>query len=165
MKFLPENLARDQKALQRFEREARAISSLNHPSICTLYEVEEHDSQPVIVMELLEGESLKDRIRKGPISGDELLDIGIQTSEGLEAAHAKGIIHRDIKPGNIFIVGAGRVKILDFGLAKVDPAMYQNTNPRRSRSPWKASSPALRPTCLQNRSEEKRWMLAAICSP
>jgi len=121
LKFLPENLARDQKALQRFEREARAVSSLNHPSICTLYEVEEHDSQPVIVMELLEGESLKDRIRKGPISGDELLDIGIQTSEGLEAAHAKGIIHRDIKPGNIFIVGAGRVKILDFGLAKVVP--------------------------------------------
>jgi serine/threonine protein kinase/tetratricopeptide (TPR) repeat protein len=121
LKFLPENLARDQKALQRFEREARAVSSLNHPSICTLYEVEEHDGQPVIVMELLEGESLKDRIRKGPIASDELLALGIQTSEGLEAAHAKGIIHRDIKPGNIFIVGAGRVKILDFGLAKVVP--------------------------------------------
>jgi serine/threonine protein kinase/Tfp pilus assembly protein PilF len=119
LKFLPEHLARDQRALQRFEREARAASSLNHPSICTLYEVEEHDSQPVIVMELLHGESLQDRLRKGPLSGDELLDIGIQTSEGLEAAHAQGIIHRDIKPGNIFIVGAGRVKILDFGLAKV----------------------------------------------
>jgi serine/threonine protein kinase/Tfp pilus assembly protein PilF len=119
LKFLPENLARDQRALQRFEREARAASSLNHPNICTLYEVEEHDSQPVIVMELLQGESLQDRLRKGPLSGDELVDIGIQTSEGLEAAHTKGIIHRDIKPGNIFIVGAGRVKILDFGLAKV----------------------------------------------
>jgi len=121
LKFLPENLARDQKALQRFEREARAVSSLNHPSICTLYEVEEHDGQPVIVMEMLEGESLKDRIRRGPVSSDELLALGIQTSEGLEAAHAKGIVHRDIKPGNIFIVGAGRVKILDFGLAKVIP--------------------------------------------
>jgi len=121
LKVLPESLAHDQKALQRFEREARAVSSLNHPSICTIYEVEEHDNRPVIVMELLEGESLKDRIRKGPISGDELLGIGIQTSEGLEAAHAKGIIHRDIKPGNIFVVGGSRVKILDFGLAKVAP--------------------------------------------
>jgi len=119
LKFLPAHLARDQRALQRFEREAHAASSLNHPSICTLYEVEEHDSQPVIVMELLQGESLQERLRKGSLSSDELLDIGIQTSEGLEAAHTKGIIHRDIKPGNIFIVGAGRVKILDFGLAKV----------------------------------------------
>jgi eukaryotic-like serine/threonine-protein kinase len=121
LKFLSENLARDQKALQRFEREARAVSSVNHPSICTIYEVEEHEGRPVIVMELLEGECLKDRIRKGPLPADELLDIGIQTTEGLEAAHAKGIIHRDIKPGNIFIVGGGRVKILDFGLAKVTP--------------------------------------------
>jgi eukaryotic-like serine/threonine-protein kinase len=119
LKFLLENQARDQQALQRFERQARAASSLNHPNICTLYEVEEHDRRPIIVMELLEGESLKDRIRNGPFSGDELLDIGIQTAEGLEAAHAKGIIHRDIKPGNIYIVGAGRVKILDFGLVKV----------------------------------------------
>ncbi|MBZ5722900.1 MAG: protein kinase [Acidobacteriia bacterium] len=129
LKLLPENLASDQKTLQRFEREARAVSSLNHPSICTLYEVEELESQPVIVMELLEGESLKDRIRKGPISGDELLDIGIQTCEGLEAAHARGIIHRDIKPGNIFIVGGGRVKILDFGLAKVVPGDIAENRP------------------------------------
>lgn len=119
LKFLPEKLVCDQKALQRFEREARAASSLNHPNICTIYEVEEHDRQPVIVMELLEGKSLKQRIREGPISPDELLDFGIQTCDALEAAHAKGIIHRDIKPGNIFVVGHGRVKILDFGLAKV----------------------------------------------
>ncbi len=122
LKFLPEKLASDPRALQRFEREARAASSLNHQNICTIYEVEEHDHQPVIVMELLEGESLKQRIREGPIPFDELLDFGIQTSDALEAAHAKGIIHRDIKPGNIFIVGRGRVKILDFGLAKVLPA-------------------------------------------
>jgi eukaryotic-like serine/threonine-protein kinase len=121
LKLLPENLARDQIALQRFEREARAASSLNHPNICTIYEVEEHDHQQVIVMELLEGKSLKDRIREGPISTDELLDFGIQTSDALEAAHAKGIIHRDMKPGNIFVVVGGRVKILDFGLAKVRP--------------------------------------------
>ena len=126
LKFLPENLARDQRALQRFEREARAVSSLNHPNICTLYEVEEHDSQPVIVMELLEGESLKDRIRKAPIPSDELLNIGIQIAEGLEAAHAKGIVHRDIKPGNIFIVDGNRVKILDFGLAKLAPVNQED---------------------------------------
>ena len=121
LKFLPESLAHDERTLQRFEREARVASSLNHPNICTIYEVEEHDHQPVIVMELLEGKSLKERIREGPISIEELLDFGIQASDALEAAHAKGIIHRDIKPGNIFIIGQVRVKILDFGLAKVTP--------------------------------------------
>jgi serine/threonine protein kinase len=118
LKFLPKNLG-GERALQRFEREARAASSLNHPSICTIYEVEEHNGQPVIVMELLEGESLKERIRRGRVPTDELLDLGIQISDALEAAHAKGIIHRDIKPGNIFIVGSDRPKILDFGVAKV----------------------------------------------
>jgi len=119
LKFLPEKLVCDERALRRFEREARAASSLNHPNICTIYEVEEHDHQPVIVMELLEGISLKQRIQQGPISTDELLDFGIQTSDALEAAHAKGIVHRDIKPGNMLIVGQGRIKVLDFGLAKV----------------------------------------------
>jgi predicted ATPase len=122
LKFLPESLAHDERTLQRFEREARVASSLNHPNICTIYEVEEYDHQPVIVMELLEGKSLRDRIREGPISTSELLDFGIQASDALEAAHAKGIIHRDIKPANIFIIGQGRVKILDFGLAKVRPS-------------------------------------------
>jgi Flp pilus assembly protein TadD len=122
VKFLPESLATDHKALQRFEREAHAASALNHPNICTIYEVEEHNRQPVIVMELLEGESLKDSIRRGPISTDEVLEFGIQSSEALEGAHSKGIIHRDIKPGNIFIVGGRRVKILDFGLAKMIPS-------------------------------------------
>src|SRR5579863_5081881 len=118
LKFLPEKLVCDERALRRFEREARAASSLNHPNICTIYEVEEHDHQPVIVMELLEGINLKQRIQQGPISTDELLDFGIQTSDALAAAHAKGIVHRDIKPANMLIVGHG-IKVLDFGLAKV----------------------------------------------
>ena len=119
LKFPPEELVRDQRALQRFEREARLASSLNHPNICTIYEAEEHDHRPVIVMELLQGESLKQRMSEGAISTDELLDFAIQASDALAAAHAKGIIHRDIKPGNIFVVGHSRLKILDFGVAKV----------------------------------------------
>src|SRR5215470_119659 len=119
LKFLTQGVAADSTALRRFGREAQAASALNHPNICTIYEVEEYDRQPLIVMELLEGESLKERVRKGPIPTDDLLDFGIQISDALEAAQIKGIIHRDIKPGNIVIVGRGRVKILDFGLAKM----------------------------------------------
>jgi len=122
LKFLPDGVAVDSTAMRRFEREARAASALNHPNICTIHEVEEHNRQPVIVMELLQGESLKDRIRRGPIATNELFEWGIQSSEALEAAHAKGIVHRDIKRGNIFIVDGRRVKVLDFGLAKVIPS-------------------------------------------
>jgi DNA-binding winged helix-turn-helix (wHTH) protein/predicted Ser/Thr protein kinase len=163
LKLLPESLARDQIALQRFEREARAASSLNHPNICTIYEVEEHDHQQVIVMELLEGKSLKDRIREGPISTDELLDFGIQTSDALEAAHAKGIIHRDMKPGNIFVVVDGRVKIWISDWPRCALLLLWKNNPKRNRSRWKALFQAQQPTCLRSRSEERRLTRAATC--
>ena len=141
------------------------LQSLNHPNICTLYEVEEHDGQPVIVMELLQGESLKDRIRKGAISGDELLDIGIQTSEGLEAAHARGIVHRDIKPGNIFIVGGGRAKILDFGLAKVVPEDVPESESEEESLTVEGVIPGTASYMSPEQVRGERSTPAAICSP
>jgi tetratricopeptide (TPR) repeat protein len=123
IKFLPDELNADAEAVQRFQREARVVSTLNHPHICTLYDIGEHQGKQFMVMELLDGQSLKDRISRGALSNDEVFELGAQIADALDAAHAQGVIHRDIKPANLFVTRRGSIKVLDFGVAKLNQAL------------------------------------------
>ena len=140
LKFLTRHLERDSQSLQRFQREARAASALNHPHICTIYEVDEFEGNHFIAMELLQGQPLDRRIDSQPLSTAEILELGVQIADALAAAHAKGIVHRDIKPGNIFITGRGEAKVLDFGLAQVELSIH-SIQPGQSAEPTAGLAP------------------------
>ena len=160
--FLPPELAKDEAALQRFQREARAASSLNHPNICTIHAIDEHESEHFIVMELLEGETLAEVLRRGRMETREVLAIAMQLVDALESAHAKGIVHRDLKPANIYVTSRGQVKILDFGLAKVEvkrPAESAVTGSTRRIASVTSATPTTRVSPIESAVSTVRWII------